>query len=308
MKKSIIYNLSPFNNNMVMSTGEYIIKKLLAFAMIYCLSAVLGEGIIIGILCGMGYDPLHGLMPTGLIGDLLPYYGFIVFLLVTVLYCRFVEKRTIKSMSFTRNMVDYLLGILLAILLLLIIIIMCCSVDALMFINFNINGNVFYLAFWLLAFAVQGTAEEIMCRGFLLQSLLKKTSVSVAIIISSTAFAFPHFLTLFETDLEYAIIGTINLYLVSVIFSLLVLLRSNIWIACGLHSTWNFVLYGIMGLSVSGSEIKSDSMFQFCAEDTNILNGAEYGIEASIVTTFVLGLFVFVLVKSWKGRMHKNGI
>lgn len=33
-----------------------------------------------------------------------------------------------------------------------------------------------------------------------------------------------------------------------------VLWRSNIWIACGLHSIWNFILYCIMGLSLSGSE------------------------------------------------------
>lgn len=53
MKKSIIYYLSPFNNETNMSGVEYIIKKLLAFILIYGVSAVLGEGIIIGILFGM---------------------------------------------------------------------------------------------------------------------------------------------------------------------------------------------------------------------------------------------------------------
>lgn len=86
---------------------------------------------------------------------------------------------------------------------------------------------------------------------------------------------------------------------------MLVLLCSNIWIACGLHSVWNFVLYGIMGLSVSGSESKLDGLMLFCVEETNILNGAEYGIEASIITTLVLGVLLFVLDKSWKGRMGK---
>ena len=73
MKKSIIYNLNPFNNETNMSSAEYIIKKLLAFILIYMSSAVLGEGIIIGILYGMGYDPLHGVMPTGEISELLLY-------------------------------------------------------------------------------------------------------------------------------------------------------------------------------------------------------------------------------------------
>jgi len=50
MKKKIIYNLSPFNNCMEISPREYVIKKLLAFGMIYCSAAILGEGIIIGII------------------------------------------------------------------------------------------------------------------------------------------------------------------------------------------------------------------------------------------------------------------
>jgi len=104
------------------------------------------------------------------------------------------------------------------------------------------------------------------------------------------------------------LIGVVNLYLVSAIFSMLVLLRSNIEIACGLHSFWNFVLYGMMGLSASGSQCKADSILQFYVKHGNILNGGEYGIEAGMVTTFVLGLFLIVLVTCWKGRMDHNGI
>ena len=85
-------------------------------------------------------------------------------------------------------------------------------------------------------------------------------------------------------------------------------MRSNIWIAFGLHSIWNFVLYGIMGLSVSGSESKSEGLIQFCVKDANILNGAEYGMEASIIATLILALVVFGLAKIYKDRMGKNGI
>ena len=92
MMKGIIYNLNPFNNETNMSSAEYIIKKFLAFILIYVFSAVLGEGVIIGILYGMGYDPLPGIIPAGEIGELLLYYGFLVFSLVTLLYCRVVEK------------------------------------------------------------------------------------------------------------------------------------------------------------------------------------------------------------------------
>ena len=95
MKNSIIY---------------YVAKKLLAFGLIYGVSAVIGEGIIIGVLYGMGYDPLQGEIPGGLVGELLPYYGFSLFLLVTIFYCRFVEKRTVREIGFTAKWMEYLWG------------------------------------------------------------------------------------------------------------------------------------------------------------------------------------------------------
>ena len=308
MKKGIIYNLNPFNNETNMSSAEYVIKKLLAFILIYVISAVLGEGVIIGILYGMGYDPLHGIMPAGEISELLLYYGFLVFSLVTLLYCRFVEKKNIKFVGFSGNPIEYLAGALVATILLFIILGIGCLCGSISFYGFSTNVNIKSILLWILAFGIQGATEEIMCRGFLLNSLKNRISIPLAILISSTAFVFPHLSSLIEADFVYAVVGIINLYLVSITFSILVLWRSNIWIACGLHSAWNFILYVIMGLSLSGSESVSKGVVLFSVKDTSILNGADYGIEASVITTVVLGMLLFVMVKRWKGRIGKDGI
>lgn len=287
---------------------KLLMKKLLAFILIYCASAVLGEGIIIGILYGIGYDPLHGVMPEGQIGELLPYYGYAIFAMITIAYCKFVEKRTMKSIGFTRKGTDYLVGALLAVVLLFIIIGINSVCGSMVFCGFNTNVSIKSLVLWLFAFGVQGATEEIMCRGFLMKSLQKETSIPMAVVISSTAFVVPHLPSLIEADFVYAVVGIVNLYLISIVFSILVLWRANIWIACGLHSVWNFVLYWIFGLSLSGSESVSKGIILFEIKDTNILNGAEYGIEASIVTTIVLGIMVVVLIKKGKGRICENGI
>lgn len=308
MKKRIIYNLSPFNNETNMSGVEYIIKKLLAFILIYGASAVLGEGIIIAILFGMGYDPLHGEMPENQISALLFYYGFVIFSLVTLLYCRLIEKKSTKSIFFGGKPTEYLVGALLASILLVIIMGIACILDSITFCGFLINVNIKSLLLWILAFGIQGATEEIMCRGFLLNSLKDRISIPLAILISSTAFVFPHLSSLIEADFMYAIVGIINLYLISIIFSVLVLRRSNIWSACGLHSVWNFILYVIMGLSLSGSESISKGVILFSEKDASIFNGAEYGIEASVITTVVLGVLLLAMVKRWKGRFDKSGI
>ena len=63
-----------------------------------------------------------------------------------------------------------------------------------------------------------------------------------------------------------------------------------------------------MGLSLSGSKSVSKGIVLFHIEDANVLNGAEYGIEASIITTGILGAVLFVMIKRWKGEAGKNGI
>ena len=114
-------------------------------------------------------------------------------------------------------------------------------------------------------------------------------------------------LSLMEAETQFVIVGTLNLYLVSAVFSLLFVLRSNIYIVGGLHCVWNFVLYGAMGLSVSGGNSNENALMSFNVNAQNILSGGAYGVEASIITTVVLGVTVILLVRLCKKRGVKNG-
>lgn len=310
--KSVRENLrkiSPFNNRQDMSTSWYVAKKLVAFIAIYIMAAVIGEGIIIGIHYAMGYDPLHGIMPMGKWADLVPYYGMILFLFMTMLYCKFVEKRSIKSMGINGKITDYILGGLLAIVLLAIIIGSCLVTNVLSYSGINSNIDVKYILALLIGIVIQGAAEEVLCRGFVMNSLLlKKISVPVAILASGTAFTLPHLMKIMDADFIYVVIAIVNLYLVSAVFSLLALCRVNIWIACGLHSVWNFILMGMLGLTLSGNEAETSGIFIFNTESLNIINGGSYGIEAGIATTLVLGVTVLILIKILRKRRNVYGV
>jgi membrane protease YdiL (CAAX protease family) len=301
-----IKKINPLNNSTEVPTGVYIVKKLLAFFMIYAVSAVVGEVIIIAGLSFAGYDPLNGVMPTGKFGMLLPYYGNAIFILVTILYCKFIEKQAVKALGFEKNRIlQYFAGALIAVVLLTAVIAVCCVTGSITYNGFNSEVDVLYIVVLLLGLVIQGATEEIMCRGFLMQSLQKKTSVSVAIFVSSTAFALPHLLTLLEADTLYAIVGIVNLYLVSIIFSLLMLCGSNIWISCGLHTVWNFLLYGVFGLTLSGSESTSDAVFKFESTSSSIINGGVYGVEASVVTTVILLVAVIIILVRFSKKESK---
>lgn len=293
--KTFFKNISPFNNRQEMPAALYIIKKMLAFFLIYGAAMVAGEVIIIGLLCAMGYDPLSGVMPGGHFPELSKYYGYAVFFAVAVLYARIVEKRGFHSLGFGRRGFDYLTGGAFAAALLAVIVGICCATGAMGFAGLETNVDWLYLIALFGAFAVQSLAEETICRSFLFVSLSKKVSLPLAILVSSTAFALPHLPTVLEAEASFATVGVINLYLVSIVFSLLYVLRANSYIVSGLHCLWNYVLYGIMGLSVSGSGTGADAVLRFEVAAGNLLSGGEYGLEASPITTMVLGITAVIL-------------
>lgn len=157
----------------MMNMMRYLLKKLLAFFLLYLGAAILGEILIIGGLYALGFDPLHGIMPPGALGILLPYYGFLTFLLAAILYCRFVKKRNLSSMGFNKYTGDYFIGTIIAALLLLLIMGICCLTGTIFYTGMNQNVDAVYLTALFIGLMIQSTAEEALCRGFLMQSLLK---------------------------------------------------------------------------------------------------------------------------------------
>ena len=310
--KTIILNLLPFNNRKEMSKLEYIIKKILAFLLIYFMSAVLGEAVIIGLLSAMGYDPLHGDVPGGeasllsqFVMNLFSLFGFAIFILVTLLYCRIIEKRSAKEI-FGKKPLDYLTGSLIAVTLLAVIVSFCLVTGSMTFEGLGTNIQLPMLLLLLVGYMLQSAAEEVMCRGFLMGALKGKVPTWLAVLVSSTAFVFPHLPSIMEMESKYIVVAILNLYLVAILFSLLVLRRGNLWIACGLHFAWNYVLGGIMGLTVSGGDGAAFGLFLFKVEKGTLLNGGAYGIEASVITTVVLGMVLAVMLLLMHKKSQKN--
>lgn len=288
--KNIVLNLLPFNNRKEMTVPAYVIKKLLAFVLIYAASVIIGEAVIIGALSGMGFDVMNGEMPPeGIITWLLSYFEYAVYILLAFLYIKVIEKESPKAM-FQGKALDYLTGVVFAVGLLAVILCGCLASGSISFLGVGADVKLSKMLLILPGIVLQAASEEILCRGFLLGALKKKISVPAAVLISSTVFVLPHFLGMLSCEPEYFIVGTINLYLISILFSVLTLRRGNIWMACGLHFGWNYVLNNVMGLTVSGNESLSDGPLAFAVNGGNLLNGGAYGIEASILTTIVIAL------------------
>lgn len=260
---SILGNIFPLKESNNGGRVTFVISKVLAFLLIYFGTAVIVEGIIMLTFGLLGYDFLHGEMPVGEWVGMLPLFGFICFAILTLLYVKLVEKQKLSSIKLelsAKLFITFVKGIAIGIMLVIIVI-------GILYIT----GNYTYkgvgevkkiLLLWLIAYFIQGVGEEIMCRGFIQNSLNRRVNITIAILLSSGLFMLPHIPSMEGINKVSMFFALVNLLLISILFSLTMIYENSIGIACGIHVGWNFFLGNIFGLQVSGSE-SANGIFQF---------------------------------------------
>ncbi|MGN0154545.1 MAG: lysostaphin resistance A-like protein [Lachnospiraceae bacterium] len=219
---------------------------------------------------------------------LITYYGYILISGAALLYWKLIEKKPLSEMGITKHFGNYFIGAIAGVILLALSVAVIILTGSIEYHGIFENVNVIMILLLIGGFIVQGATEEILCRGIVLHALKEKTSVWIAIAVSTVLFIIPHWSSLFYGGTVYGVIGVANLVLISVIFSLLTVRFKSIWAACGLHSFWNAILYSILGLNLSGKDEAVTAIFKMQSIGKNIWNGGEYGIEASMITTIVL--------------------
>lgn len=304
--KETLKNISPFNNRADMKPALFIIKKTLAFWFCYIAGLFIAEGIAILLHFALGKNMLMGDVFDNQTITLIIYYGYVIVISVILLYWKLIEKKSLSEIGLTNHIRSYFIGVLIAIFMLLIIIGLITLTGAIEYHGIFEKKNILLIVLYGGGFIIQGTMEELLCRGYLFHTLKNKVSLPIAIAISTIMFIVPHWSSLFAGEMIYGVIGIINLILISLIFSLLTLCFQNIWAACGLHSFWNFILSGIMGLNLSGNDENITAIFNMKSVGNNIWNGSIYGIEASVITVFILGFFSIILWIYWKKINNNN--
>lgn len=288
--KQLLKNISPFNNRTEMPTALFVVKKILAFWLCYIAGLFIAEGAVILLHFALGKNMLVGDVFDAQTITLITYYGYIVVAGVALIYWKLIEKKPLSEMGLTKHFVSYFVGVLMGIFLLLVSVAIIILTGNIEFLGVFENADILVIVLLIGGFVVQGATEEILCRGLIFHSLEEKTSLAVATDISTLMFIIPHLSSLFGGGVIYGIFGIINLLLISTVFSLLTIRFKSIWAACGLHSSWNAVLYAVLGLNLSGNDETVSAIFNMRSVGDNIWNGGAYGIEASIITAAVLAL------------------
>lgn len=300
MKKSIIHKLSPFNNDTDMSSGLLVAKKLLAFFLCYAAGMLAGNLLIIGIMAACGKDLSKGETFSDSVMELLGLYGMIAMITAGALYCKLIEKKKLSGKSIAGNVGSWIIGDVMGAGLLFVCIVAIMLTGSISYEGISSSFDVKMSVLLLGGYAVQSSAEELLCRGLVFGSLRDKVSLPLAVAANTFVFIIPHLSALSASEPMYIIPGVLCLITISCVFSFITLYTGSIWAACGLHTLWNFCLSCVLGLDLSGSQGAATALINMRTVGESLLNGGRYGIEASMITVAVTAAAAVLLWYSCK--------
>ncbi len=230
------------------------------------------------------------------------YYLFTLFstvalILGALIYCRFIEKRSFFSMGLSKKGVrSYPIGLLVGVLMFAVMLGFSVLFGAVKVNGVSSHFSLPYVLFFFLAYVVQGFAEELFCRGYLMVTLGKGLPLKFAVIASSFAFMGLHTANPATSPLAY-----LNLFLFGVFMALYMIRTGDIFGAAAIHAVWNFAEGVLTDFAVSGVKMPISVLSLTLNEGKAWVNGGAFGPEGGIAVTFVLVLGIAVL-----GMMKKK--
>ena len=159
----------------------------------------------------------------------------------------------------------------------------------------------------MLGFIIQGSSEELLFRGWLMQLIASRHGLWLAVVGNSALFALAHAGNIEPSNELY--VGLANIVLFGLFISLYAVREGSLWGVCGWHAAWNWLLGLGFGLEVSGMKIDSLPLITDLTGAPDAawwLTGASFGPEASLVTTAVL--LTGTLVLALRGRTRGHGV
>jgi len=140
-------------------------------------------------------------------------------------------------------------------------------------------------------FAVGSAGEEVLFRGYILQTFTRSDLAWFGILLTSVFFGAVHL----QNENADAI-STINTMLAGVWFGIAYLKTRDLWFVWGLHLMWNWMQGAFFGIEVSGfTNLVSTPLLKEVDSGPTWLTGSTYGVEAGIVTTIAIVVSMVVI-------------
>ncbi len=210
---------------------------------------------------------------------------------VGILYCRFIEKRSLTTMGLRKKgfLKEYAIGTAVGILLISVCVGICVLTGSM-----TLKASAFSPIMWLLflvGFLIQGMSEEVICRGYMMVSVSRKNALWLAVLTNSVIFSLLHL-----GNPGFGLLPLLNIILFGILESIYVLKRGDLWGACAIHSLWNFFQGNVFGISVSGTGAGPAPLTATMTDGHSLLNGGTFGLEGGIVVTAVIALAAVIML------------
>ena len=234
--------------------------------------------------------------------------------LLVFAWVAFAERRGLATIGFNeRGLLRFVRGYGLGLAFLALVVVVIGAVGGYevegggAFATGAVGSALVPIAVLLLAFIVQGSTEEIVMRGWLMQIIASRHGLVIGLVVSSALFSLLHGGNI---DLSPALaVGLLNIVLVGVFLGLYAAREGSLWGVCGWHAAWNWLLGLGFGLEVSGQVIEVEPLFVDLTARDNLpfwVTGGAFGPEASVVTSAVLIAGCGWIL--WRGNYASRGV
>ena len=220
------------------------------------------------------------------------------FIMSVYLARRFLDRRSFESLGLKlsrKALLDILTGIGITFVQMGFIFLLMLGFGWMTFEGFAWQkeslANVFSeTLMFLLFFIITGFSEEILSRGYHLQTITSGLNLFWGIFLSSSIFGLLHF---YNPDATW--VSTFGIFIAGLFFAFAYLCTRQLWLPIGLHIGWNFFVGVVFGFPVSGLDVYP--MARIDVTGPVLWTGGAFGPEAGLIVlpALVLGALLIYL-------------
>ncbi len=230
---------------------------------------------------------------------------FIVFLTSIYITRRFVDRRSFISLGLVpgrQAIIDILAGIGITFLMMGMIYLIMLSAGWLEFEKFaweveSVSSVLINTLSFLIVFIFVGWNEELLSRGYHLQTLASGLNLVWGIVFSSAVFGLLH---LGNPNATWISAG--GIFLAGLFLAYGYVRTRQLWLSIGLHIGWNFFEGVVFGFPVSGLDIYPLTHIRI--QGPELWTGGAFGPEAGLVV--VPGLLLGSILINYYSRLTRK--
>jgi uncharacterized protein len=218
---------------------------------------------------------------------------------------RFLDKRSFASLGFKVDrfvVYDILAGFVITFVLLGLIFVVLRALNWLQLESFAWNtdsGQVILSQTvpYFMIFILVGVSEELLYRGYYLQTLTSGRDLFWGLILSSTIFGIEHL-----SNPNATWVGAVGDGLLGVFFAYGYIRTKQLWLPIGLHIGWNLFDSTIFGFPVSGWSIYS--LIHINLSGPEVWTGGGFGTEAGVIVLPAIALGIALIYFYTRRRVN----